>query len=720
MPCVRPENPVFARYLYLLFICICESKILKRDKMQKLSLIILFLATNWGLLVSSAPLSIITLEDCQEIGNILPMNGTRLTGILRRALEIATNAPRQPKRPRREDYDSDARLLLRFLTRNARQEISSSSQSSQELPNASQVDVSFEEDICQPSTSFGHGRRTSLETMQKIVSLVNQGQSVKAIQGKYKWYRKQYLKEFRRCVEEGGSHSMKREKINNYTRQRVDELLAQNLPVKRYMIRAFGRRAAALNDAPWFKGSSSWIKDFRKKNRLSTRKVTKKISRPRIENQPQVEENILTFLNNYTRLSRFFRRRSIWNIDQSGIEYEQSNERTIARTGSRDVYLRVDSLGKTTHSFTAQPILTRDGRLIGPLGLCMQEPAGQFGDQVRPRIERLERIFRNVKIYASSSGKMSSALMSRWMRDVMAPTIQRQMWNGEDDSPSVEFQPETEDEESIPQVENVVRDACGTDSWINRLTDGITADNCEDEANFVATHACHRPYILLLADAWSGQSSNRIKVETRLHGARPLTIPPHTTDLLQPLDVGFFRQLKIFIRRITEEALVQNRIGEITSREGIINLMSIIYNQLQSPAYYDLWRYAWRHTDPLFTMDELSQNPPANVNSIQFDFDPSDSCHVENCTEEIVMRSSHDGSTYCLTHLLQRRSIVNINEDSGIIDVHFPKGIEDEVDDEDDEDIFLYPSMEMEKERTTSTTPQPFIDALLGDCGCSY
>lgn len=169
------------------------------------------------------------------------------------------------------------------------------------------------------------------------------------------------------------------------------------------------------------------------------------------------------------------------------------------------------------------------------------------------------------------------------------------------------------------------------------VTNSYEGDRCFDPSLFTedVNHTCmhevrsrtremvDRPKIMLLSDSWSGHSSERMKSTIRMLGVKPLTIPPHTTDIVQPLDVGFFRQLKIFIRRITEEAIVSDRIDEITSRDGIITLMSIIFNQLQAPAYRDLWRFAWRHTDANYSSDELVNDPPANVNSIQFSSDPA-------------------------------------------------------------------------------------------------
>lgn len=165
---------------------------------------------------------------------------------------------------------------------------------------------------------------------------------------------------------------------------------------------------------------------------------------------------------------------------------------------------------------------------------------------------------------------------------------------------------------------------------------------------------------------------------------------------------------------------MQNRANEVTTREGAINLLSLIYNQLQSSAYYDLWRYAWHDTDPSYSNDELTLDPPANVNSIQFGFDPSEPCSIDNCTENTVVRSSHDGRHFCLTHFLQRHSFADINEDDNAISLraHFDHGISD---DEDEEDEFIFqftPPYQVLPSSTSSTTQNPILEAILGECGC--
>ena len=283
-----------------------------------------------------------------------------------------------------------------------------------------------------------------------------------------------------------------------------------------------------------------------------------------------------------------------------------------------------------------------------------------------------------------------------------------------------------EDSECERRIEEIQSVNCTRGNWFTRLFADVDDGDCLFQKKLEATHACRNPYALLLADSWGGHSGARINDEMRIAGMKPLTIPPHTTGELQPLDVGFFLQLKKFIRRITEEALVDDRVGEISSREGILNLMSLIYNQLQSPAYRDLLRYAWRHTDPAFNETEVSNVPPATVQSIQFGFDAAERCSVDNCTEHVVTRCSHCGEPICLTHFLERRHFHEVNNEDEPLDndaVFGPEPMDvDELDDEDEDIFFLidsYPAR-ASPAPTSSTTPDPLMELNLGSCECSY
>lgn len=136
---------------------------------------------------------------------------------------------------------------------------------------------------------------------------------------------------------------------------------------------------------------------------------------------------------------------------------------------------------------------------------------------------------------------------------------------------------------------------------------------------------------LVLADSWGGHSSAIQDKSLSRMGVKLLKIPPSTTDRLQPLDVNFNRQPKIFYNRVIEEAFYED-ISFVTSREGILKLHSLLHNQFSSAKYRDMILYAWRHTDSKFDAKrEMSKVPPHMANQIQFNFDGDATCERDGC-----------------------------------------------------------------------------------------
>ena len=70
-------------------------------------------------------------------------------------------------------------------------------------------------------------------------------------------------------------------------------------------------------------------------------------------------------------------------------------------------------------------------------------------------------------------------------------------------------------------------------------------------------------------------------------------IPPKTTKYVQPLDVYFFRQYKIYTKRITDFIKLHssNMQPKLHDRFFIMKLHCVIYNQLSAEAYRPTLRY---------------------------------------------------------------------------------------------------------------------------------
>lgn len=121
--------------------------------------------------------------------------------------------------------------------------------------------------------------------------------------------------------------------------------------------------------------------------------------------------------------------------------------------------------------------------------------------------------------------------------------------------------------------------------WFN-----TTLQEAVDEAKKKKVSSKDEPAVLILADSWSGHSSAKQEEALKQIGAEVLPIPLLTTYKLQPLDYN--RQYTKFYNRVAEKAFYEDIIGNITSREEIINLQSLIHDQLSSPRYRDMLLFA--------------------------------------------------------------------------------------------------------------------------------
>ena len=107
--------------------------------------------------------------------------------------------------------------------------------------------------------------------------------------------------------------------------------------------------------------------------------------------------------------------------------------RTLYYESAKKVECVAQSLSSITHSYTIQPTVPAEGMLLSPLFIVLKEKAGTFG----PRV--IENLFipTNVRVEASTSGKLSKELFQTWIQEIFlpqsgdSPVLSLDSWSGQ-------------------------------------------------------------------------------------------------------------------------------------------------------------------------------------------------------------------------------------------------------------------------------------------------
>lgn len=522
-----------------------------------------------------------------------------------------------------------------------------------------------------PDTSRETTEPMSLAAMKTVLRL-KEKLTHAALKKLYPRYRPGNIKWYEECVAAGGPIQAKIKRVNDGVLEKIKAERDADRFVDGRMIRRWGLEIADEVNLPrtYFKASHTWLYKLKKKGRIGSRRVTEYVTRSDANSQDVIDERIDGFLSAYERLSPRYPRRLIINTDQTGFNYEITHKRTLTYIGERDVRLRIDQKNKMTHSYTAQPTITREGRTFGKLFLVMQEAQrGTFGPIVERRVRQLEAEYGNIRVMASHSGKLTGDHFMAWIADVFHPAVNATLrtLDTDTDIESVLSGVETlsVDDDVFDSYEEPPRSPSAQNVRIETPPRPHSHTVCNPtERNNRTYWRCYKsPHTMLLADAWSGQTSRETLLDLHRRGVQYLEIPKKTTKFIQPLDVYFNLQYKKFVKFVFEAAMDPSSgvpISYLTSREGIINTHSLIWNQFASEAYTDMLRYAWHNTDPHWSFDEMVNHPkPRGVIEIQFENLNASKCqhhdHDEGpCQRPAYIRCAHCGKNLCIKHFLDR------------------------------------------------------------------
>lgn len=339
---------------------------------------------------------------------------------LLRAIELnrlsSTPELRHSKRPRTSPQDQAATLILNTLRP------STSKARVPDWEDEPSDNATVDPDWCPDSLNLA-GRNITLQTMKKIIDLHDAGRSEAKIRKQYTWYRRQYLSRFRECLARGYKRSDIYRLIKETVFRKFMDTREKGLPIRGYNIRLWALREARSRNLTNFVASTTFLSKFKRDYRIRSRKVTKKVSSSHLANRLEDLEKIREFREQYNVASMFFRVKLIINVDQTGFNPEPSTDRTLSIQGERDTILFADSVNKQTHSYTAQPVISRQGRLVGKLALILKEDKEKFGPIIMKKVELMEEEFKNIKLYPSKSGKMNPSLTANWTVEVLLPAV---------------------------------------------------------------------------------------------------------------------------------------------------------------------------------------------------------------------------------------------------------------------------------------------------------
>jgi hypothetical protein len=202
--------------------------------------------------------------------------------------------------------------------------------------------------------------------------------------------------------------------VNRFIEAKNSRLIVHESDLRRWALNT--NREVGLEN---FTASSKWIHNFKKANRIVSRKITKFVTRKYSEEMESISSRASSFVESAIPYIYNYGSDLVYNTDQSGFNLEIHSGRTLETQGSRHVEAVVQSVSATTHSYTIQPTISADGKLMSPLFIVLQETSGEFGPRVR------ENLFQapNVYVTASRSGKLTKDHLKTWFKDVFFPNV---------------------------------------------------------------------------------------------------------------------------------------------------------------------------------------------------------------------------------------------------------------------------------------------------------
>ncbi|XP_035708085.1 uncharacterized protein LOC118435775 isoform X1 [Folsomia candida] len=427
----------------------------------------------------------------------------------------------------------------------------------------------------------------SMEYKKKAVEIFNNNKA-----WKFRTFRQQfknvkhhnYIKRWRDQIDMGGTKFTIMREIENFVLERFREARTGFLPIHTIDIRRWALIKAKEYPGFNFKACDTWISTFKRRNRISSRKVQKLVKRSTVKEMDQILQQTENFRHHIQPLLNIYEKENIWNTDQTGFKYEILSNRTLTWKGERTtIGTAFSPKNKVTHSYTVQYIIAYNGSILPQVYVCLQEIGGTFG----PVVQRSIFTAPNLVIASSKSGKLSNTLVADFLDRMVVP------------------------------------------------------------------HAEYNQ-ILYILDNWTGQTNMQLYDE-RFEDKETLDfnlkfVPEGCTDLCQPLDTYFHRQLKFIVKQFyyfdSLHCPHEQELSELCTRNGILKLQSLVHFLLSAPVFLPMIRYCW-YSSGLWADGEKPNFK--NVSEVCFQSKGTD-CSVFDCNVVPFISCSWCKFSFCFNH----------------------------------------------------------------------
>jgi len=252
----------------------------------------------------------------------------------------------------------------------------------EELLDISEIEYDQENELIEMS-EISEKRKYNVEQMKEIVKMkFEMNRRFSTIKNRFrKLNNEKEIYRMRKYIENGGTNFHKWFNVSTNLFEKFKTLREQLLPVhdedlKRWALE-FARDEGLSFDE--FQASDSWIFNFKRKYRISSRRIIKFVTTRQFVSQEDLEDNAISFTLECRDKFKNFDKRNIINFDQSGFKYELSIPRTLSQINERRTFGLIRSSHATTHSYTILPSLTAFGNFLPICLVILQEVNGSFG-----------------------------------------------------------------------------------------------------------------------------------------------------------------------------------------------------------------------------------------------------------------------------------------------------------------------------------------------------